>query len=364
MNVNFDWKLILAIFSTILVLFAYAPYFKDIFAGKSKPHLYTWLIWAITQGTATVALLYGGGRFGSISLIVGTILVLAILILSFRFGTKDITKADTASLFVALVAVVIWWIFNDPVISLLMVTIIDAIGFIPTIRKTHKDPQSETISFWVVMIVVDILSIVANAEYNFLTVTYLAMLAVGNLIVAVICLLGRKSKMNLIKTINLENTSEKEASSFSVREAARAVVFDSDKNVALLYSKVNDYYKLPGGGVEKGEDYRAALARECLEEIGCEVEVLSELGMIVKYRKKHQLKQVSYCYTAKVQGKKGSPTLTQDEIEEGFETVWIPLEIGLGKIGENKKFSIYEAPYMVARDTAFLEVAISKGLSN
>ena len=84
-----DWKLILAIFTVILVVIGYIPYFKDIFANKTKPHLYTWLIWLITQGTATVALIYGGGKFGSLGLIVGTVLVLVICGLSFRYGTKN-----------------------------------------------------------------------------------------------------------------------------------------------------------------------------------------------------------------------------------------------------------------------------------
>lgn len=55
-----DYKLIIAIIAAVLTIIAYIPYFRDIFANKTKPHLFTWLIWGITQGTATVALLYGG----------------------------------------------------------------------------------------------------------------------------------------------------------------------------------------------------------------------------------------------------------------------------------------------------------------
>jgi 8-oxo-dGTP diphosphatase len=161
--------------------------------------------------------------------------------------------------------------------------------------------------------------------------------------------------MKLLKLINLENTSEQEANTFFLREAARAIVFDADNLVALLHSKKYNYYKLPGGGVEKGEDYETALKRECLEEIGCNVQILNELGMIIEYRKKYSLKQTSYCYTAKVIGEKGLSELTEDEIKEEFETVWMPLKEAIQKVKDNNNSSVYEVPYMVNRDTTFLE---------
>lgn len=189
---NLDWKLVLGILAGILTVIGYVPYFKDIFAGRTKPHLYTWLIWAVTQGTATAALLYGGGKFGSIVLIVGLILVLAVLGFSFKHGTKNITRGDTITLLVALSATVVWWQLNNPLLSVIMVSAIDGLGYIPTFRKTYKEPYSETISFWVIMAVVAVLGIIANAEYNLLTVTYLSVLAVANTAVVLLSFLRRK----------------------------------------------------------------------------------------------------------------------------------------------------------------------------
>ena len=161
-----------------------------------------------------------------------------------------------------------------------------------------------------------------------------------------------------MKLINLENASDKEASSFSIREASRAVVFDSKKLVALLYSTRYDYYKLPGGGIEEGNSLEVALVRECKEEIGCDVDIICELGTIIEYRKKANTKQISYCYLAKVKGEKGLPHLEPDEVEEGFETVWLPLVKAVKVASIVGDPTVYEAPYMVARDSAFLEEAL------
>ena len=130
--------------------------------------------------------------------------------------------------------------------------------------------------------------------------------------------------MKLLKKLNPENISEEEVKEYRVREAGRAVVLDEDNKIALLHVTKETYYKLPGGGVEKGEDKIEALHRECNEEIGCNVEIINEIGSVIEYRKIYNLKQTSYCYLAKVKGQKGVPDFTDSEKEKGFEVVWLP----------------------------------------
>ena len=60
-----------------------------------------------------------------------------------------------------------------------------------------------------------------------------------------------------------------------------------------------------------------------------------------------------------VVGPKGLPKLMDDEIEEGFQTVWMSLDDALDKVRKSKTDGVYEAQYMVARDVAFLEELVS-----
>ena len=82
--------------------------------------------------------------------------------------------------------------------------------------------------------------------------------------------------MKLLKTINPENVDENNIPGWEYRKAARAVVFDNENKVGLLDVSSKNYYKLPGGGIEEGEDIKIALDRECEEELGVQVEVLKE----------------------------------------------------------------------------------------
>lgn len=115
--------------------------------------------------------------------------------------------------------------------------------------------------------------------------------------------------MKLIRTIQFKDLGIEEVDKFEVRRAARAVVFDNDKNIGILYVSKYNYHKLPGGGLEDSETIEEALKRECLEEIGCSVEIIGELGEIIEYRDKWSLKQHSYCYLANIVREKKPPIL-------------------------------------------------------
>jgi hypothetical protein len=185
-------KLFFAVAAALVVTIGYLPYFKDLFAKKTTPHIYTWFIWILTQGTAVTAIIYGGGKLGGLGLICGLFLMGAVFFLSFKYGTKNITFSDTVLLILALSAIVIWWLLDNPLLSVILVSLIDGLAFVPTFRKTYAEPYSETLSFWILMASSDALAMFANTEYNLLTMTYLSTLVAANLTVFIMMIIRRK----------------------------------------------------------------------------------------------------------------------------------------------------------------------------
>jgi 8-oxo-dGTP diphosphatase len=144
---------------------------------------------------------------------------------------------------------------------------------------------------------------------------------------------------------------------YEEREAARAIVFDKEDRITLLYAAKKNYHKLPGGGVEEGEDVIGTLRREILEEIGCNIKNVRELGIIEEYRNKFVLHQTSYCFIADLDGEKGTPDFTESEMADGFEIVWLSLEDVIRKLRNEVNAEHYEGKFIHKRDLAFLEAA-------
>lgn len=185
-------KLIFAILAGLMGIAAFVPYIRDILLKKTKPHAYTWLIWAITQGTAVAGLWYGKGGWGTLVLLSGTIFVFLIFLLSLKYGTRNITKSDTIILIAAFLAIVVWWQLHSPLLAVLMVSTIDGLGYLPSFRKTFEEPWTETATSWAVFSLVNILTIFSLTEYNLLTLTYLITITTANIILLSICLVRRR----------------------------------------------------------------------------------------------------------------------------------------------------------------------------
>ncbi len=118
------------------------------------------------------------------------------------------------------------------------------------------------------------------------------------------------------------NKIVKEDVVYKTRLAVKAVILDSDKKISLVGTK---YRLLPGGGVEEGETLVDAIKRECLEEVGCSVEIDKEIGFTEEYRIQIERRQQTHFFLAHIVGQKGSPQTTQDD-ELGIEVDWYTLD--------------------------------------
>ncbi len=160
--------------------------------------------------------------------------------------------------------------------------------------------------------------------------------------------------MKLLEEIKDKDFSE-DASTLKTREASRAILFDENNLIPLLFVAKYNYHKLPGGGIDEGEDRAQALVRECLEEVGSNIEVKGEVGKIIEFRSKWNLKQISYCYYGRIISK-NKPNLTKKELSQGFKIIWLSLNDAISKI-KNDKPRNYEGFFIQKRDLDFLKKA-------
>lgn len=165
--------------------------------------------------------------------------------------------------------------------------------------------------------------------------------------------------MKLLKIIDEKNVGLKEWSTSRgnlYRKAARAILFDKNKNIAIIFVTKKYCHKLPGGGIDEGENFEIALRRELMEEVGAKIEITGELGLITEVGGKPEYKQDSYCYFAKVVGKLEKQSFTEEEKSSGTKLVWMKLDEAI-KILENDKPTEDIWKYIRNRDLIFLKEA-------
>ena len=163
--------------------------------------------------------------------------------------------------------------------------------------------------------------------------------------------------MKLIKEIKDQDLGfEKKKGFLSLREAARAVLFNEERKIALLYVNSHNFYKLPGGGVESGEYVEDALEREVLEEAGCNIEIIKEIGQINEERTHFGKFQKSYCYLGKVKGSIGKPSFTLGEIADGFELQWHSIDKAI-ELAEGTETDDYMGKFVKERLLTVLKEA-------
>lgn len=153
------------------------------------------------------------------------------------------------------------------------------------------------------------------------------------------------------------NAPQADESTFKTREAARGVVLDQAGEVYLLNVTLHNYHKLPGGGIDEGEDPIAAMKRECLEEVGCHVEIVAELGTIIEHRDQFELVQTSYCYIVKQVGEQVESALEEGELAEGMVEAKAKSIDDAIRILEQNKPNNYEGLFIQKRDLAILKAA-------
>lgn len=140
----------------------------------------------------------------------------------------------------------------------------------------------------------------------------------------------------------------------------RAVLLDENDYMALMYlpkykhNDNNDLYMIPGGGVEANESVEKALEREMLEETGCHINIIEELGYIECPEDKWA--STTHYYLAKIAGEKGQLQLTEHETESKFILQWHSLEKALDFI--TNQVANDNSKYVKLRDIIVISEAI------
>lgn len=176
----------------VLTLFAYVPYIIDIFKNKTKPHSFTWFTVSIIAFIAFALQVKGGAGIGAWPMFIVGLICAVVFFLSLWRGSKDIKTPDVVLFIFSLIAIFLWLVVEQPVLSVILISIAEIFAFGPTVRKSWNAPYSETLALYQISAVRHGLAILAVVQINLLTALYPAVWALTNVAITIILIMRRR----------------------------------------------------------------------------------------------------------------------------------------------------------------------------
>ena len=187
-----DYKDILGYLATIIAFIAIAPYFWDIYKGRTKPHAFSWLIWGILEAIGFAAQIFGNGGPGAWATAATSLICFTIAGIAFWKGEIKFILFDWLSLTGAGLAILLWLFTKSPFYSIFLITAADLVGFLPTYRKSYHLPFTETLSEYVLSSIKEIIALFALTTLSFITGFYIGAVAAANIIFVTMVLIRRR----------------------------------------------------------------------------------------------------------------------------------------------------------------------------
>lgn len=178
--------------SGLISILCYLPYIRDILLKRTKPERASWLIWAVLGSISFISQLAKGASDSLWMTAVQTFGVTLIFLMSLKLGSGGISSRDIKALIFALFGLVIWFLTKEAAWALFIVIFVDASGALLTILKAYEDPESETMSTWMLAGLSGLFACFAVGIWDLVLLSYPVYIMLINWAVTISMLLGIK----------------------------------------------------------------------------------------------------------------------------------------------------------------------------
>jgi len=140
--------------------------------------VFSWVIWGATTFVVVLAQVEDSAGVGAWPIGVSGVITVFIAVLAYiKRGDISITRVDWMFLVLALSSLPLWYFTSDPLWAVVVLTTVDLLGFGPTVRKAYSFPHSESVAFFALFMVRNLLVIAALENYSLTTTLFPAAIA-------------------------------------------------------------------------------------------------------------------------------------------------------------------------------------------
>ncbi len=167
-----DIKHILGLTAALLSIINISLYIRTVVQGKTRPHAFSWLLWTAVMVIVAAAQVAGNGGAGSWQTAVSGGMCFIVGILALFRGERKGTRSDWVSIALAFLAIPLWLVTHNPLSAVILLTIMDGMGFYPTFRKSYHAPFQESVSWTFRATASYAVAVLALEHYSLTTLLY------------------------------------------------------------------------------------------------------------------------------------------------------------------------------------------------
>ncbi len=191
-----EYKIFFGYIAVFVEFISYFVYLHSIYKGHTKPHAFTWFVWGILGSVAFAAIAVSGGESGSWIFLVNAFFCFLISGIGFWQKHVEYDLHDWAALLGAIVGITLWWYTHIPLYAVILVSLSDFVGIIPSVRKAYRFPFEENLLSWFLGFLYYPLGILALESFTVTTWLYPAVIMLADaFLILVIILQRRKQKV-------------------------------------------------------------------------------------------------------------------------------------------------------------------------
>jgi hypothetical protein len=185
----FEFLVLLASSATLVAALAYI---RSMFKGQTKPNRVTWLMWTIAPFTAAFAAFSSEATWAAVPVFMSGFSPFMILLASFlnKRGYWKLSAFDYACGVLSALAILLWYVTENPNVAIVFAIFSDALAAAPTIRKAWSNPQTESRWPFVVGVFSPMTSFLVASAWTFSEIAFPAYLVAINILL-VFCVLKR-----------------------------------------------------------------------------------------------------------------------------------------------------------------------------
>lgn len=199
------YKEVLSAVAIALTFVAFYPYLRGIIRGTTMPHVFSWAIWGSTTFVVFLAQLQAGGGVGAWPIgVSGAITAMIATVAYVKRADVTITRADWLFLSAAMSSLPLWYATSDPTWAVVVLTVVDLLGFGPTLRKAYVAPHSESSVFFGLFAARNVIVVMALESYSVATVLFPAVIAIASALLILLIAYRRRS-MAVTNSFNADN---------------------------------------------------------------------------------------------------------------------------------------------------------------